>query len=906
MSEVAIFTACPEDDFDLRDVDYNKTKYHAALSYFTGVRFAKDVFSHNTQESLRDFAGKLGVLLEKYIVAKQEYKSIRDIVELPCYIRFEEGAEEISNCHLLKARLNNKDRLFFYVTDIAGDKIINFISICENHANQDETIRQLNSAGMPIGSIYWPMEAFLARLDIYNQMTTTAKHFKDVFNMEYQYITDDNQQYVKDTASVVQNLSIVGNAGSGKSIIGENWLRTRMANSTKVLYLTMSESLVQERRFINNIGGDPTSLLDDKTGNGKSSPLEHLSNKVTSEKVTLDDTSRIEFETVFGFMLSYARRYGAKAEAYMDSNQSFAFFKKTLEEGNLNLKPLANFPSEDDKLQFLWRKIHGQVKGCVPDREHLHFTKGKLNLQPVLNQKEYVQTERKAHRNTDEQANDIVELIYKKVYTAYRQALKRAKLEDDNDLARYILDNCPPDDSYSDVFIDECQDLTEVELLALFYVFRNCRHRLMASDRCQIVQPTYFKPGIMLQLAQSAVTGDGRSQKGISSAEARFNHNYRSGQELVGFQNAIIQNINSIFRLTEEELREIVSFTAKGKKPIWITATEENKRLLKEMLAEIQKGKLQLIYPYADYDAGVELYCKAFHEGDKPQEHSSTDAIRCKGMEYRAVLLWNILGGNLSSNSVYTEWAWRYFYVGATRAQQTLLVFEQDDDSDIASFLNVAAEKGIINKCADLEEECNETGKTWLQYIWADLEEFADDDYLEQAESLIVHEEYEDALEIYEMLNSTHPGMYASEIARCHAYRLIKERNFSEAMEQILHKQDEEHIRRGYVKTLTQHVAIDPITYLVGLLYLSNGDVAELKKINRKFHNKYGPASATDDEIANMAAELARDNRHVKEFATKYCFERMHSLEERQHSLCKDIKQMLEPEFLVWDESICG
>lgn len=898
MCERRNYTASFEDDFDLRDVNYNIKKYHTALCYFTGVRFAKDVFSHNTQESLRDFAGKLCTLLEKYIVTKTEHKSVRDIVEMPCYIKYNEQSVDSCNCHLLKARLNNKDRLFFYVTDLQGDKIINFIGICEQHEDQDDTIRQLNSDGMPIGSIYWPMEAFVNRLEIYNQMTTTAKHFKDVFNMEYQYITDDNQQYVKDTASVVQNLSIVGNAGSGKSIIGENWLRTRMANSTKVLYLTMSESLVQQRRFINNIGGDPTSLLEDK-----SSSVEPLDEK---HHVTIDDNSRIEFETVFGFMLSYARRYGAKAETYMDSNQSFVFFQKTLSESGINLKPLANFPSEDDKLQFLWRKVHGQVKGCVPDRENLHFNKGKIKLQPILNQKDYVQTERKAHRSTDEQSSDIVELIYKKVYAAYRLALKRAKLEDDNDLARYILDNCPPDDIYSDVFIDECQDLTEVELLALFYVFKNCKHRLMASDRCQIVQPTYFKPGIMLQLAQVAVTGDGKGRKNITSAEARFNHNYRSGQELVGFQNAIIKNINSIFRLTEEELREIVSFTSKGKKPIWITATDENKRLLKDMLGEIQKGKVQLIFPYPDYDAGTELTCKAFHEGDKPQEHSSTDVIRCKGMEYRAVLLWEILGGNLSSNSVYTEWAWRYFYVGATRAQQTLMIFEQDDTNDIARFLNAAAEKGIINKCVDLEEECNETGKTWLQYIWSDLEEFADDDYLEQAESLIVHEEYEDAIEIYEMLNDAHPGMYDSEIARCHAYRLIKERNFIEAMEQILQKHEEEGLRRGYVKTLTQHVAIDPVTYLVGLLYLSNGDVAELKKINRKFHHKYGLSSATESEIVNMAADLAKNNIYVKDFAIKYCFECMHSLEDKHLSVCKDINKMLEPKFLLWNQQACG
>lgn len=862
-----------DDDFDLRNDNYAAiTKYSSVRSYFTGVRFAKDVFSHNTQESLKDFAGKLGVLLEKYIIAKQEHKSLRDIVELPCYIRFQEGDAGVNNCHLLKARLNNKDRLFFYVTDISGDKIINFISICEDHADQDDTIRQLNNAGMPIGSVYWPLEMFLARLEIYNQMTTTSKHFKDVFDMEYQYITDDNQQYVKDTASVVQNLSIVGNAGSGKSIIGENWLRTRMANSSKVLYLTMSESLVQQRRFINNMSGD--------------------------------SASKIDFETVYGFLLNHARKHGAKAESYMDANKSFEFFKEAISKSNINFKALVNFPSEDDRIQFLWRKIHGQVKGCVPGRENLNYGKRKLQLQPFLSEKEYLQKERKAHRNTEEQSSEIVDLIYKKVYVAYQQALKKANLADDNDLARYVLSKCPPVEIYSDVFIDECQDLTEVELLALFYMFRDCKHRLMASDRCQIVQPTFFKPGIMLQLAQSATQAGSRNKENKSS-EARFNHNYRSGKELVGFQNAIIHNINNSFRLTDEELRDIISFTSKGKKPIWITASTANQQCLKNMLCEIQKGKLQLIYPHNDYHPDTELYCKAFSEGDKAQEHSSTDAVRCKGMEYRAVLLWKILGGNLSENSIYTEWAWRYFYVGATRAQQTLMIYEEDDNSAIADFLNKAAEEGIIDKCSDLEEECNKTGKTWLQYIWADLEEFADDDYLEQAESLIVHEEYDDAIEIYEMLNSAHPGMYDSEIARCHAYRLIKERNFSQAMEQIFLKQDEENMRRGYVKTLIQHVAIDKETYLVGLLYLSNGNSEELNKIYRKFCGKYGQDSPDENEIAQMAEKLAKTNAYVKDFAKKLCYEHMHKLYAKNVKVGNEIAELLKMNVLNFFDNAC-
>lgn len=94
------------------------------------------------------------------------------------------------------------------------------------------------------------------------------------------------------------------------------------------------------------------------------------------------------------------------------------------------------------------------------------------------------------------QSTVLWETTLYRVYEKYQAYLHRHRLFDDNDMARLLLKSRMkpqrPYGVYGAVFVDECQDLTQMELLAIFHLLSGTRHKRMASDRCQMVQPTYF------------------------------------------------------------------------------------------------------------------------------------------------------------------------------------------------------------------------------------------------------------------------------------------------------------------------------------------------------------------------------------------------------------------------------
>ena len=86
------------------------------------------------------------------------------------------------------------------------------------------------------------------------------------------------------------------------------------------------------------------------------------------------------------------------------------------------------------------------------------------------------------------------------------------------------------------MFLDECQALTEVEITALCYLLKNATHKMMASDRCQMIQPTLFDPRQMIT--------DANRINGIIEAPVSpsyLHYNYRSSYQIIAFQNFITQ-----------------------------------------------------------------------------------------------------------------------------------------------------------------------------------------------------------------------------------------------------------------------------------------------------------------------------------------------------------------------------
>lgn len=124
-----------------------------------------------------------------------------------------------------------------------------------------------------------------------------------------------------------------------------------------------------------------------------------------------------------------------------------------------------------------------------------------------------------------------------------------------------------------------------------------------------------------------------------------------------------------------------------------------------------------------------------------------SDVLRSKGIEYPAVLLLDVLTDMRQDAAL----AAKYFYVGATRAERLLLIYESDDSvPEVREVLERAAEVRLIDCCRDLGAPAPYgQSEPWAEYIMNCLsEETAEVDLDELVQSLLESGQYAEAAEL--------------------------------------------------------------------------------------------------------------------------------------------------------------
>lgn len=129
-------------------------------------------------------------------------------------------------------------------------------------------------------------------------------------------------------------------------------------------------------------------------------------------------------------------------------------------------------------------------------------------------------------------------------------------------------------------------------------------NKRMASDRCQIVQPTYFHEGWMRTVVNEYDKSKGRIIEPQGVRPFYLHYNYRSTRSIIDFQNFIVQyfDVSGILTLKQNELLEIQvpPLTIQGIKPIWICPSDDNQRNLIENLWQGgDAASLQTIFAFA-------------------------------------------------------------------------------------------------------------------------------------------------------------------------------------------------------------------------------------------------------------------------------------------------------------------
>lgn len=620
-------------------------------------------------------------------------------------------------------RIKNGWQAIFYVKD--DNLAILYVS---NDDNQTERLKRICESShkytddhiLPAsGYIEKPIHDFLRYMYAFinSDNAFTVRNFKKYFITDVDFKLDHDQREAIQTivSKPVCSHIVVGNAGTGKSTVGIVWLESVSESGQKRLYLTMSGPLV-----------------------------EHYSNSHTEQnelrrQMDMPGLPDITYMTIFDFMKGLLLRFFDQdpylnGYSALDPEESYRLFKEVFRNyitahSNSSLKKLDPF--------LCWREIHGLIKGAIVNRKLL----GEKNFQlsSPLTLEEYYKVKEiylsKWSEDSTAGSNISGDILFK-LLNAYQKRLEKEKCFDDNDMAillyrkRELISDTIEIESYDSAFIDECQDLTEIQMLAIFTLLSSCRHRLISSDRCQIVRPTYYYTGYMQQILMSTCKDDYNEV-----LPPRFlRENYRSSNQIKVLQNSLIKKINEYYKLKERELQSVPmrpdsEFGGTSSiPPIWIYDTEANRKKLSKIIRKLPKGTIVPIYA-------------------RTKNNTDIDIISCKGINLQAVVLWQVFENMSANASKYDPIVWDSFYVGITRAEKYLIILEPENNK-AGEFL-ASLPEGQISICPDITEALPNSDQTWENYILEQLENINSDDIIDEAYRLFYIENYGYAREIF-------------------------------------------------------------------------------------------------------------------------------------------------------------
>ena len=789
--------------FQLNMLKKQMQKYESICDVFAGVQFSKNFFNDISVNIISRWLKTITRKLYQYRnVLLYNQSGANDI-------KFLKGTDTVRKCRIggnfrLMWRLESKEHIFTML------KI-------SKHDNQDKVIMP-SATGLIPGYVYWNMREFLRRILWLNMLSSekkTAHNIIKYLNDDTHYVYDDNQimamEFANETLHNVNtnNVSLIGNAGSGKSVIGSSWLKSCARNKEKCIYLTMSKNLVNRTK--EQFKTELTAIT-----------AEHklYNSDMPQEIVAYNDT--------FTFMSQCLNNNTAK---YLNPKQSYDIFYKTC----LNIKN-GWHGNKNRKIKMFWHCIHGVIKGGLSPHREINYVKEPIDVGEPLTKQEFC--EHKLNSKRMLLTDDELQFLYKTVYPEYENKLRSENKYDDNDLARVILKlsryklMMP---AYEAVFIDECQDLTEIQLLALNYALKNARKKIFASDRCQMIQPTFFQAGKMISYANAI--------NGISAEQAysqNLNFNYRSNPSIVKLQNEIVHNMP--IALKSEEKIDIISMienegNADNELPILISSSDTNKESMLNMVSVLDEAQLKVIV--SDSNNNDDVLSKAKAE----------DVYDCKGLEFPNILAWNIF------SSAYDEtnhgWDWKYFYVAATRARKKLIIYEDNLSENENVFFNKCAKEGKITICHDLHEKKDGTNETWYNWLLSWLADITDEDKLLIASNYEETEKYDQAAAIYEQF--IEEG-YEQDYQRCVAKSLLQKKKYDDFIRMISSIDQIEEVSNIFIEADD----VQPRELLAYYIVNMNPDDKpgqELEMIKLKIFNRYGNDSINFKELLRSVVE---------------------------------------------------
>ena len=270
------------------------------------------------------------------------------------------------------------------------------------------------------------------------------------------------------------------------------------------------------------------------------------------------------------------------------------------------------------------------------------------------------------------------EQIYR-YFEDYDAWLRANDLFDENDLARKTIYEGalnhlrlePP----AVLVVDECQDFTEMQLLALYQLSGDMTRVIFAGDRHQIINPTYFNPERI------------KKMPGIGAFDPHFiKDNHRSSREIVRISNVVSAKRRRTIGSYGKKYEQDEKSDTEGFYPHFLCYGNDVRNFAEGLKRVIEDPQTAIIVHSEEDKSRLR---SILPRDKKNQLDVVTYTIKeCKGLEFKKVFCFDILSkyahewNQILSGNVRHGQNYRYYfntlYVSITRSQNGICLLEDD------------------------------------------------------------------------------------------------------------------------------------------------------------------------------------------------------------------------------------
>lgn len=367
--------------------------------------------------------------------------------------------------------------------------------------------------------------------------------------------------------------------------------------------------------------------------------------------------------------------------------------------------------------------FHHYPDASHPLRRRLHELDRDV---PLISELEYVES---MHDKYTEYDKPTRKKIYDFTKDIYQKHLETHQLYDDNDLARGLLKkidrrHTTPLDY---VFIDELQDLTELQTLALAKLTTYATDVMMSGDVSQIINPTFFIKGRIGLIFRNRLNAD-------LNQKIELSENYRNSTSIVTIVKRLLDIRQSILGTYNEDIAEDSVRLEKSEGIPYLVKTNHD-HMLDVMQLWLNVPKVAIIV------ASTKTKEALLKQYGVHGETNIYTVQEVKGQEFDKTILYNILTEHRQAweaimhgeidKSRYIIDRHRYyfnlFYVALTRSIDNVFLYESHTDLKIYEALQDTFEplEEDLSLLFDIKEYQSEAERRKQAQAHFDAEDYA-------------------------------------------------------------------------------------------------------------------------------------------------------------------------------------